>query len=273
MGRIMEQGQGQGFSARRIDMPAGVFESSGSDGHIASLHVGPPIRATCTRGGVTRRSLQAPGDIELIPAGEPGRWVDEAPAKIIAIKIAPTYYDAVAQSMGLKGKAAFPSSPCVRDVQLNSIGRAIEVALARQTNARSLVVDSLGLAFSARLLELAHARTIERPSAKLSRRQARLVDEFIEANISERLALKDLARVAGLKPSAFKALFKSTHGLPVHRYVVGRRVERAAALIRERTMPLSQIALDAGFAHQSHLARAMRRTLGLTPGALARVHR
>lgn len=261
-----------GFSARRVDMPAGVFESPGSDGHIVSLHVGPPIRATCSRGGVTRRTLQAPGDIELIPAGERGRWVDEAPAKIIAIKIAPAYYEAVAASMGVTGKAAFPSSPCVRDVQLSTIGRAIEAALAR-TGGRSLVVDGLGLAFSARLLELALARPVEKPSARLSRRQTRAVDEFIEANIASRLSLDDLARVAGLKSSVFKALFKNTHGLPVHRYVIGRRVERAAALIRECALPLSQVALDAGFAHQSHLARAMRRQIGTTPGALARLHR
>lgn len=262
-----------GFSARRVDMPAGVFESAGSDGHIVSLHVGPPIRATCTRGGVTRRTLQTPGDIELIPAGEAGRWVDEAPAKILAIKIAPAYYEAVAASMGVKGKAAFPSSPCVRDVQLSTIGRAIEAALARSTSERSLVVDGLGLAFSARLLEIALTRPVEKPAARLSRRQMRVVDEFIEANIAGRMTLNDLACVAGLRPSVFKALFKNTHGLPVHRYVIGRRVERAAALIRERALPLSQIALDAGFAHQSHLARAMRRTIGTTPGALARLHR
>lgn len=262
-----------GFTAWRVEMPAGVFDSSGSDGHIVSIHVGPPIRATCTRGGVTRRTLQTPGDIELIPAGEPGRWVDEAPAKLIAIKIAPSYYEAVAESMGVKGGAAFPSLPRVRDVQLSAIGRAIEAAVTGTQGRRSLVVDGLGLAFSARLLELATARPIEQPAARLSRRQVRLIDEFIEANIAERFALEDLARVAGLKPSVFKALFKNTHGLPVHRYVIGRRVERAAALIRERALPLSQIALDAGFAHQSHLARAMRRTIGTTPGALARVQR
>ena len=262
-----------GFSARRIDMPAGVFESSGSDGHIVSLHIGRPVRATCTRGGVTRRSLQTPGDIELIPAGEPGRWVDEATAKIIAIKIVPAYYDAVAASMGVAGKAAFPSSPSLRDAQLSAIGRAIETAMTRGGEGRSLVVDSLGVAFCARLLEIARERVPEKGSAKLSRRQVRLVDEYIEANIAERFALEDLARVAGLSPSAFKVLFRNAHGLPVHRYVIGRRVERAAALIRERALPLSQIALDAGFAHQSHLARAMRRTMGITPGALARTQR
>lgn len=262
-----------GFSARRVDMPAGIFESNGSDGHIVSLHVGRPTRATCTRGGVTRRTLQSPGDIELIPAGEPGRWVDEALAKIIAIKISPAYYDAVAASMGVKGKALFPSSPCMRDVQLNAIGRAIEAAMARAGNERSLVVEGLGLAFSARLLELAQMRVPEQRAAKLSQRQMRLVDEYIAANLAERFALDDVAHAAGLRPSAFKTLFKNTHGLPVHRYVIERRVEHAAALIRERALPLSRIALDAGFAHQSHLARAMRRTIGTTPGALARAQR
>jgi AraC family transcriptional regulator len=50
-------------------------------------------------------------------------------------------------------------------------------------------------------------------------------------------------------------------------------VERAAQLIKEGDTPLSQVALEAGFSHQSHLARSMRKTLGVTPGKLARAYR
>jgi AraC-like DNA-binding protein len=55
-----------------------------------------------------------------------------------------------------------------------------------------------------------------------------------------------------------------------NRNVVRRRVERARSLLLSSGMPMSQIALEAGFAHQSHMAYWMRRVLGLTPGAIVR---
>ena len=76
--------------------------------------------------------------------------------------------------------------------------------------------------------------------------------------------------MAGVSPSYFKALFKAAVGVPAHRYVVRRRVARAVELIKSGDHPLAEVALETGFAHQSHMARAMRNVLGRTPGELAR---
>ncbi|WP_163284644.1 helix-turn-helix transcriptional regulator, partial [Enterobacter hormaechei] len=65
--------------------------------------------------------------------------------------------------------------------------------------------------------------------------------------------------------SHLKALFRQTMGMPVHQYVIRRRVERAKALLLAGEMPISQVALAAGFAHQSHMAHCMKRLLGVTP--------
>ena len=67
--------------------------------------------------------------------------------------------------------------------------------------------------------------------------------------------------------SYLKALFRQAMGVPVHQYVVRRRVERAFSLLRTGALPTSQVALACGFAHHSHLARHMRRILGVTPTA------
>jgi AraC family transcriptional regulator len=54
---------------------------------------------------------------------------------------------------------------------------------------------------------------------------------------------------------------------------VQRRVERAKTLLSESNLPISQIALETGFAHQSHLAHHMRRVLGISPKAVRELHR
>jgi AraC family transcriptional regulator len=94
--------------------------------------------------------------------------------------------------------------------------------------------------------------------------------ELIEARLDQRLALAELAAAAGLSPSHFKPLFKASTGLAPHQFVIRRRVERARALLLDGRLPMAQVALESGFAHQSHMARAMRRILRTTPGALRR---
>jgi AraC family transcriptional regulator len=82
-----------------------------------------------------------------------------------------------------------------------------------------------------------------------------------------------MAQVAAISVSHLKVLFRRTFGMPPHQYVIRRRVERARTLLYQGKMPLSQIALEAGFAHQSHMAQCMKRILGVTPAALIRMQR
>jgi AraC family transcriptional regulator len=63
----------------------------------------------------------------------------------------------------------------------------------------------------------------------------------------------------------FKVLFRRSTGLSPHRYVVERRVERARQLLLKRNQSMGDVALEAGFAHSSHMVRCFRRVLGITP--------
>jgi AraC family transcriptional regulator len=83
------------------------------------------------------------------------------------------------------------------------------------------------------------------------------------------LTLRELSQIAGTSVSYFKAAFKQTFGVPVHRYVVERRIERAARLLADG-QPISSVAAEVGFAHASHMARWMQRLLRATPSQLKR---
>jgi AraC family transcriptional regulator len=54
----------------------------------------------------------------------------------------------------------------------------------------------------------------------------------------------------------------------VHQYVLRKRVERAAELLARTQLSVCDIALQSGFANQSHMALRMRRVIGVTPGTL-----
>lgn len=96
------------------------------------------------------------------------------------------------------------------------------------------------------------------------------VRDLIEFELDQDLALERLAAEAGIAAHAFAAAFTKAYGIPPHRYVTSRRIERAKTLLQQTDMPIARIAMDTGFASQSHLAATFRRAVGETPGAYRR---
>ncbi len=68
--------------------------------------------------------------------------------------------------------------------------------------------------------------------------------------------------------SNLKTTFRESTGVPVHQYVIQRRVERAASLLEQGTLTIAEVAQETGFTHPSHLARCLKRFLGCSPKAL-----
>jgi AraC family transcriptional regulator len=155
----------------------------------------------------------------------------------------------------------------IRDSQLESIGWVLKSEMDSGYPCGRLYVESLATSVAARLVACHSSRSPlpERLHGRLRDRQLRQVLSYIESNLGQDLSLDDIAAVAGLSASHFKGLFRQSVGVPVHQYVIRRRVERATSLLRESKLPISQIALETGFAHQSHLAHHVRRLLGVSP--------
>uniref|UniRef100_UPI003100EB87 helix-turn-helix transcriptional regulator n=1 Tax=Neorhizobium sp. EC2-8 TaxID=3129230 RepID=UPI003100EB87 len=218
--------------------------------------------------------MQKSGDIDFIPAGVDGVWEDDATCQVLRLTLRPTLIDQVAQGLGRNAdEIDLVPRLRLRDTRIEAIGWAIKADLEADTPSDPLYIDLLANALAVRLIEIAtlrEARTHAESGSKMSTRQLRILIEFIETNLDQKLHLADLASVAGVSSTRLKSLFRNSTGTPVHQYVIRRRVEYARALIATTTMPASQIALAAGFAHQSHMATTMRRLLGQTPGEIGR---
>jgi len=99
--------------------------------------------------------------------------------------------------------------------------------------------------------------------------RAHRVCEYIDSHLQENIALDVLAEIAQLSVHHFARAFRQSLGIPPHNYIVQRRVEHAQQLLRNTDLPLSEIAIVAGFADQSHFARHFRTITGVSP-SLAR---
>lgn len=103
-------------------------------------------------------------------------------------------------------------------------------------------------------------------SGGLAPHRLRRVDDYVEAHLAEPLLLVDLAKIAKLSPKHFSRAFTQTMGRPPHRWLIEKRVAAARVLLRGSDKSLSEIALECGFADQSHFTSLFRRYLGTPPG-------
>jgi AraC family transcriptional regulator len=242
--------------------------------HSLGMHYGPPVNAYCRCGGRKMRRLQKPGDIDIVPAGVGGTWEDEADARILQLSIFPWLVDQVAEELGRDpGNIELLPQLQIRDARIEGIAWAIKADLEANTPSDPLYIELLANALAVRLIEIGSGSlegTANGNAPKLSARQLKLLTEFIETNLDQKLHLADLAAVAGVGVTRLKTLFRGSTGVPVHQYVIRRRVEYARSMMETTSMPASEIALAAGFAHQSHMTSTMRRLLGVTPSEIVR---
>jgi AraC family transcriptional regulator len=267
-----------GLEVALVATGAGVTRAVPSRDHRLVCHVGRPVRATCRTDNRTHHRLQSRGDLDLVPAGMTGVWEDDRASTVLLICLSPELLSAAATRVAEReAPLSITLAPQLqlRDPRLEHLAWAFEAELHADAPGDPLYGESLGMAIAAHLVR--HYRTeagvVREPDGGLSPRQLRRVIDHIEAHVDQRLALPELAAVAGVSASHFKALFKRSTGLPVHQYVIRRRVERARLLLQETTTSIADVAAQTGFANQSHLARWMRRVAGLTPTDVQRAGR
>jgi AraC-like DNA-binding protein len=95
----------------------------------------------------------------------------------------------------------------------------------------------------------------------------RIACDYIRDHVQRNVSLAELASVAGVSASHLSALFLRELGMPPHEFQLQVRVDRAKTLLR-RGHPISQVAWETGFSHQSHFGRHFKRLVGVSPGRL-----
>jgi AraC family transcriptional regulator len=248
----------------------GLCDSPPQVDHRLSIHVGAPVVSIRMEGRTRPRYVRAPGGINIVPAGARSRWLIESPMEHLHVRVPHASFALAVQDLGLDiARVQLEARHQVRDARIEQISHALQLESAEGNPNGRLFLDSLGIAISVRLINgfSSHAPVAMPRRIALGPLQLARVVEYIDEHLASALSLRELADVAGTSVSYFKAAFKQEFGTPVHRYVVERRVERAARLLAEGK-PISSVAADVGFAHASHMARWMARLLRVTPSEL-----
>lgn len=160
--------------------------------------------------------------------------------------------------------AALPEAALVLPRPLLALALRAARESAFADGVSSLVAEALCLEMLARTGEGSEGFDRERPASPGWLRRAR---ELLRDACGEDLSIGDIAAIVGVHPvhltRTFRRRFRCTPG----EYLRRCRLEKAAALLAEGRKPLSEVALESGFADQSHLTKSFKQAFGVTPSA------
>ncbi|MBV7564530.1 AraC family transcriptional regulator [Pseudomonas sp. sia0905] len=176
---------------------------------------------------------------------------------------APAQVNGVLDELGLahRGLPSFAAS-VLQDVELHRAFGQLHRLLDSDT---SVLQQQTAWRETLLMLFQRHAGVRQAAVAGLEPRAVSLAKELLAARLGEPPSLEELAAAVNLSPFHFARVFRRATGLPPHAWLQQRRLEQARALLRDGCAPLS-VALQLGFADQSHLTRQFKQVYGVGPG-------
>ncbi|HXV76739.1 MAG TPA: AraC family transcriptional regulator [Candidatus Polarisedimenticolaceae bacterium] len=203
-----------------------------------------------------------PASVSTEPAGERhANRIRNGGAHVVVVQPDPATSEFVRPLRGLLEEIHHFSH-----TDITRMARRVTLELRRPDDLSSLAIESLALGM------LVAARRVERPdrSGHPVPRWLSRAREFVHANYRRSFTIRHLAREAGVHPVHLARVFRSHFRTSVGEYVRGLRLDWAARELAASDESIAVIALEAGFADQSHFTRAFKQHRGLTPGRYRR---
>jgi AraC-like DNA-binding protein len=91
--------------------------------------------------------------------------------------------------------------------------------------------------------------------------------DLVDARYMDPIEVSDMARAAGLSRAHFSREFRRTFGESPHSYLLTRRLERAASLLRMTDRPVTEVCWSVGLQSLGSFTTSFTRTYGMSPTA------
>ena len=245
-GVVLRSADVNGFTVGELSFPVGHVQAAFEPDH--------PYLAVVVDGTMEKsfgRGISfGAGSALTMPAGaRHGARFGRLGARIVIVK-----------ARGAATSISFARFEELRGGDFGLLARRLAAELRASDEAAPLAAEGLALELLA-AVSREKSRRIDRAPAWLS-----AAEELLRTRIGDCVRLSELAAELGVPSVQVARTFRARYGLSVGEYGRRIRIEWAADEIARGDRPLARIAVEAGFADQSHFTRLFRRYVGTTPG-------
>ena len=181
-----------------------------------------------------------------------------------AFRVPEEWIHEAARSAGT-GAGSIEAFPAKVLAPLPRVALAVDRAMRAREAGEEIDVDGLAAAVVGAVMDGWNRARASREPSKADHERVRAAVDLIEARSEEALPLAELADLVDASPFHLAHAFRAITGTTPHRYLVGARLRRAAALLLDTDRPVTDIAYGVGFGDLSNFVRTFRRELGCSP--------
>ena len=246
-----------------------------SESHCLVLNLGRPLYLNAHFGKRNFAGKVCAGEVAIIPAGS--SWACRSQSShlrnILLLYLRPLFVRSAVTELNFSYKEiALTPQIGFRNKHIRHVAMSLLHELNEANVVGRLYADSLATALAMQLvrryssLQDIHIGRGGMAPHKL-RKAVGLIDHHLAEEEEGRVALRVVAKEVGMSYFHFSRAFKQSMGMSPTNFIAERRIERAKRLLQETELPISEIALRAGFSSQSHFTTSFRRVAGATPKA------
>lgn len=234
---------------------------------LMTLNLGDSVNIEFISDGRRKKIEFLKNDINLNPGGSVSWATVGSRVEHLVLLIDSALINRVAREINSSWNVALVPRHCFQDELFRLLALNLISEFEHEAPPDRVYAESLMHTFVAYLIKHYSVTGVKEPPLKngLPPRKLTHIIEYINDHLGDQLTLQYIADIVGMTPSYFITLFKQSTGLAPHQYITMRRLETAKAMLKQTRKPISEIAMQTGFADQSHLTRLMRQHTGLTP--------
>jgi len=239
-----------------------------TDKHMLIIHLNSIMGSERKVDGQHQNENPRAGDVAIVPANMPHWKVDVEEEEGFLLLLEPQFLNYLAYDLINPDRVELLPRFAQPDPLIQGVGLALKAELISGVAQGSLYMESLCNTLAMYLLRHCASCQFQLPeqTSPLSRSQLRLVIDYINANLNQKLRLVAIANLLDMSQYHFSRVFKQSTGTTVHQYVLRQRVEQAKQLLQTTQLSVAEIAHRVGFSDQSQLTAQFRKLTGITPG-------
>jgi AraC-like DNA-binding protein len=198
----------------------------------------------------------------------------KGPFDYLHFYISKSFLKEIAADGGLSSDISFRARFFVEDLVIAQITKGILSEVKHQQPLSLLRLDQLSLILGAHLIQ-SYSSVQHMPVAPhkgLEAWQKLRSEELLRSRLNGNIAIAELASACQLSASHFARCFRLSYGVPVHRFLIRLRLEKAKELLVDTKSALSDIAMESGFFDQAALTKQFSQVERITPSKWRKIN-